>query len=588
MASPSTLVLTNRPLFHLIMGFIDGVPGHIMSLVTDFQRGHRGVPWSATGALPRPAIQRGDLETLRHLRKLSTTKTFQSRPELAFDGATRCAIQFGQLEIVQYLADTGILLGGNSAEHLTSRTVGSTLMGWAVRYSEALKSEKKLEIVEWVAGNYPRSVLRDVKAEDLSRAAVPVLTFLKERGLATSGFEDPRVVDLVATMGKIEALQFLLEREEESRRMERCTSNAMDGAAANGHLQIVQYLHEQRTEGCTVAALDGAARNGHFDMVKFLHINRREGCSTAAMDGAAAGGFLEIVQFLHEHRSEGCTSKAMNGAARSGYLEVVRFLHDNRTEGCTTDAMDGAALLGRLSVIKFLHENREEGCTTRAIDGAAWRGHPDVVEYLVKNRSEGCTSKAMDTACQNGYLKIVRFLHEQGRALCTTGAMDSAASGGHLEIVRYLQENRVEGCTKDAMTKAATNGYASVVLFLGEHRHEGPHEYALERAAAQGNVDCVDALIRCSIRGCLFEARRAALEAGHPRVAALLSAWMNRDVRSCSSRYYHVRPGPRWCQRQPNTEKPVAAPKQTINEHKLEKASSEHKPSGWWWWFQWL
>ncbi|KAG3001826.1 hypothetical protein PC120_g20056 [Phytophthora cactorum] len=156
MASPSTLVLTNRPLFHLIMGFIDGVPGHIMSLVTDFQRGHRGVPWSATGALPRPAIQRGDLETLRHLRKLSTTKTFQSRPELAFDGATRCAIQFGQLEIVQYLADTGILLGGNSAEHLTSRTVGSTLMGWAVRYSEALKSEKKLEIVEWVAGNYPR------------------------------------------------------------------------------------------------------------------------------------------------------------------------------------------------------------------------------------------------------------------------------------------------------------------------------------------------------------------------------------------------------------------------------------------------
>ncbi|KAG6952376.1 hypothetical protein JG687_00013079 [Phytophthora cactorum] len=466
MASPSTLVLTNRPLFHLIMGFIDGVPGHIMSLVTDFQRGHRGVPWSATGALPRPAIQRGDLETLRHLRKLSTTKTFQSRPELAFDGATRCAIQFGQLEIVQYLADTGILLGGNSAEHLTSRTVGSTLMGWAVRYSEALKSEKKLEIVEWVAGNYPRSVLRDVKAEDLSRAAVPVLTFLKERGLATSGFEDPRVVDLVATMGKIEALQFLLEREEESRRMERCTSNAMDGAAANGHLQIVQYLHEQRTEGCTVAALDGAARNGHFDMVKFLHINRREGCSTAAMDGAAAGGFLEIVQFLHEHRSEGCTSKAMNGAARSGYLEVVRFLHDNRTEGCTTDAMDGAALLGRLSVIKFLHENREEGCTTRAIDGAAWRGHPDVVEYLVKNRSEGCTSKAMDTACQNGYLKIVRFLHEQGRALCTTGAMDSAASGGHLEIVRYLQENRVEGCTKDAMTKAATNGVLQLKVTL--------------------------------------------------------------------------------------------------------------------------
>ncbi|ETL99880.1 hypothetical protein L917_03348 [Phytophthora nicotianae] len=614
MASPSpaasTLVLTNRSLFRLIMSFIDGVPGHVMSLVTEFQRGHRGVPWSATGALPRAAIQCGDIETLRHLRRLSTTKTFQSRPELAFDGAMRCAIQFGQLEIVKYLADTEMLLSDSSVEHLTSRTEGSTLMGWAVRYSEVLKSDKKLEIVQWVADNYPRSTLRDVKAEDLSRAEVPVLRFLKERGLATSGFEDPRLVDLVATMGKMETLRFLLE---EDRRLQRCTADAMDGAAANGHLEIVRYLHErrtegctvaamdgaarngfmevvqflhtQRTEGCTVAALDGAARNGHLDMVKFLHDNRTEGCSTAAMDDAAAGGFLEIIHFLHEHRNEGCTTKAMNGAARSGHLEVVQFLHDDRTEGCTTDAMDGAALLGCLSVIRFLHYNRKEGCTTRAIDGAAWRGHVEVVEFLVKNRSEGCTSKAMDTACQNGYKKIVRFLHEQGRTPCTTAAMDSAASGGHLEIVQYLQENRVEGCTKDAMTNAAINGHADIVRFLGEHRHEGPHDYALERTAAQGHVDCVDALIRCSIRGCLFEARRAALQAGHPRVAVLLSAWMNPDVRSCS-RIYHVRSGPRWCQRQ--TEKLFETSKETLNEHRIEKESRVQKPSGWWWWFQWL
>jgi hypothetical protein len=617
----STLVLTNRSLFRLVMSFVDGVPGSVVTLVTDFQLLHRGVPWSATGALPRAAVQRGDLEVLRHLRRLSSTKRFQSRPELAFDGATRCAIQFGQLEILQYLRETGVLLGGDGSagtENFTSRTVGSTLFGWAVRYSEALKSSSKLEIVQWVAKQYSRSALRDVKPEDLSRASVLVLGFLKERGLATSGLEDARLVDLVATMGKMETLRFLLQSEDGG----RCTSDAMDGAAANGHLEIVQFLHSQRTEGCTVAAMDGAARNGHMDvvlflhtqraegctvaamdgaarnghleMVKFLHANRSEGCSTAAMDGAATGGFLEVVRFLHEQRSEGCTTKAMNGAARSGHLEVVKFLHTQRSEGCTTDAMDGAALVGRLPVITFLHENRKEGGTTRAVDGAAWRGHLDVVRFLTVNRSEGCTSKAMDTASQNGYLEIVRFLHEQGTASCTTAAMDSAASGGHLEIVRFLQENRVEGCTKDAMTNAAINGHAEIVLFLGEHRHEGPHEYALERAAAQGNLDCVNALIRCSIRGCLFEARRAALQAGHPRVAVLLSAWMNPEVRSCSSRFYHVRPGPRWCQRQPQPEKQLeleAAPIKTPRESKFEKPSSGQcvqKPSGWWWWFRWL
>lgn len=121
----ATLVLTNRSLFRLVMDFVDGVPGFVVALVTDFERAHRGVPWSATGALPRSAIQHGDVETLRHLRRLSTTKRFQARPELAFDGATRCAIQFGQLAVLEYLGDTGMLLGDdNSGENLTSRTVG--------------------------------------------------------------------------------------------------------------------------------------------------------------------------------------------------------------------------------------------------------------------------------------------------------------------------------------------------------------------------------------------------------------------------------------------------------------------------------
>ncbi|CAH0491106.1 unnamed protein product [Peronospora farinosa] len=604
------VVLTNRSLFRLLMEFIDGVPGSVVSLVADFQRIHRRVPWSAIGALPRVAIERGDMEMLRHVKRLSSAKRFQRHPELSFDGATRCAIQFGHLEILKYLADTGMLRvdSSNGIEALTSTTVGSMLMRWAVRYSEVLESTSKVEIVEWVAEKFSRSALRNVQAEDLSRSSVPVLIFLKERELATNGFEDPRLVDLVATTGKMEMLMFLLDREDEGRLLTRCTQDAMDGAATNGHLEIVQYLHRhrtegctvaamngaaqnghmevvqflhtQRTEGCTVAAMDGAARNGHLDMVMFLHTYRGEGCSTAAMDNAAAGGFLEVVRFLHDNRNEGCTTKAMDEAARSGHLETVKFLHAQRKEGCSTDAMDGAALVGSLSIITFLHENRNEGCTTRAIDGAAWRGHLDVVRYLVTNRSDGCTSKALDTACQNGYFEIVQFLHEQGNAPCTTDAMDMAASGGHLEIVKYLQECRVEGCTKDAMANAAINGHADVVRFLGEHRKEGPHEFTLELAAAQGNVDCVNALIRCSIRGCLFEARHAALQAGHFRVAELLSAWMNPDVRTCSSKHYHVRPGPRWCQKQPHLD--------NLSEARNEQHSSLVKPSGWRQWFVWL
>ncbi|KAG7395206.1 hypothetical protein PHYBOEH_004113 [Phytophthora boehmeriae] len=149
----STRVLTSPPLFRLIQDFVDGVPGRVVALVTDFERSHQDVPWSPTGALPQAAIQRGDLSTLRGLRQLAATRRFQSRPELAFDGATtRCAVQFGRLEILKYLAATGMLLGDSSSDNTTTSVhnpwaVGSTLLGWAARYSEALQSETKLEIV---------------------------------------------------------------------------------------------------------------------------------------------------------------------------------------------------------------------------------------------------------------------------------------------------------------------------------------------------------------------------------------------------------------------------------------------------------
>ncbi|KAK1928739.1 hypothetical protein P3T76_015842 [Phytophthora citrophthora] len=48
-------------------------------------------------------------------------------------------------------------------------------------------------------------------------------------------------------------------------------------------LHTVVWLHQNRSEGCTTAAMDGAATNGHLEMVKWLNENRTEGCTTAAM-----------------------------------------------------------------------------------------------------------------------------------------------------------------------------------------------------------------------------------------------------------------------------------------------------------------
>lgn len=86
---------------------------------------------------------------------------------------------------------------------------------------------------------------------------------------------------------------------------------------------MLAFLHEHRSEGATAAAVDSAALNGHLRIIEWLTANVPALLgTTAAMDGAACAGHLEVVRFLHSHRSEGCTTEAMDSAARRGHVEV--------------------------------------------------------------------------------------------------------------------------------------------------------------------------------------------------------------------------------------------------------------------------
>ncbi|KAI3657255.1 hypothetical protein MP638_006240 [Amoeboaphelidium occidentale] len=44
----------------------------------------------------------------------------------------------------------------------------------------------------------------------------------------------------------------------------------IDRAAADGHLAVVEWLHQHRTEGCTTNAMDEAAQRGHVDIANYL------------------------------------------------------------------------------------------------------------------------------------------------------------------------------------------------------------------------------------------------------------------------------------------------------------------------------
>lgn len=131
------------------------------------------------------------------------------------------------------------------------------------------------------------------------------------------------------------------------------------GAASTGQLELIQYLHDTHEEpfGCVIGHIKVAAANGHLDVVRFLLENRRA-CLTyhyqhkhpTPMDLAATNGHLDIVQYLHESR--------WDGVVFTRHTSVVQFLHIHHLEGCSSQAMVDAVKNAQLQTLQLLCEYR--------------------------------------------------------------------------------------------------------------------------------------------------------------------------------------------------------------------------------------
>lgn len=163
-----------------------------------------------------------------------------------------------------------------------------------------------------------------------------------------------------------------------------------------------------RSNGSDVRKWTDAAATGDLAEIIRLHDSGILECTSSAMDLAAGNGHLGVVQFLHEIGKE-CTTDALDAAAAEGHVEIVEFLLDVGTTGCTTWAMDDAAAEGHLDIVKILHATGKQ-CTVRAVDGAAMNGFLDMVVWLCAHRDEGWTQTAVDGALAGGYFDVLRVL----------------------------------------------------------------------------------------------------------------------------------------------------------------------------------
>ncbi|KAF4142999.1 Ankyrin repeats domain-containing protein [Phytophthora infestans] len=476
------------------------------------------------------AVPRQDMATIKWL--LTKFQGFSISSEVV----TR-ACKAGAMDLLQLFYE-------NDSRVLEQR--GEIGRGHSIKWGNLTMSaavlSRRSDIVWWLHRHIPDA---NYDLDAALRSALIMGDIIMAEWLASHGARRSKnSVDIttrgVAANGRLDVLQWLVDKG-------RCKNiiAMVPIAAQNGHLEMLRWIVDWTLQknaavkrdvvAMAMSAIHVAATHGHLQTAKYLRdIELQAGCIGYTMFFTGDG--LDVI--LCDERVSG---KTMNMAAKKGFLDVVQWLYTEYGHDCQTDifnigvrrrgmdanAMDTAAKYGHLDVLKYFHELQISGetrlqCTKNAMDGAAKNGHLCVVKFLHDNRREGCTTVAMDTAAAHGHLDMVKWLHQYRTEGCTHVAMDRAASLGHIEVVEWLHENRTEGCTTRAMDNAATTGHLEMVKWLHSNRSEGCTHGAMDVAAAHGHLHVVKWLHSYRTEGFTIRAVNEAVENEHLKVVQWL------------------------------------------------------------------
>lgn len=426
-----------------------------------------------------------------------------------------------------------------------------------------------VHILEWLLANRWSPQSKFPLDQVVKNNRREVLTWLDEHRCENddeapvSLYIGPGVIRDAAGRGDLDMFMWLFNHPRDE-----SVTYAGDGAAANGHVHVLDWLfefHPQEAQ-CYLDGYTDAARNGHLEVLQWLYAHYPKRFWTECMEAAGEAGQLVIVAFLHEHgdeddRIEGATVLACS----NGHFEVVKLLFELYPAECD-HVIQLAGASGNLELFKWLHEIKGQDCTwANTINHTILNGHINVLEYIfahlgqrdrsmvwtINNAAMGnrrhvmewmhakvleldamlpdppqgfdrwhvnrdrIHSLPMTYAARNGNLEMLQWLVANGYSDCTTLVMDSAASRGHLDVVKWLHETRSEGCTTNAMDTAASNGHLAVVKWLHEHRSEGCTTDAVDLAVHNGHARVVEFLLSNRHEGCTSAAAHDAIEVRH-------------------------------------------------------------------------
>lgn len=164
------------------------------------------------------------------------------------------------------------------------------------------------ECVEWLVAHYHelyKTATATTVVMDAAAAVgnVDILSFLRTEPTTSAWQTSAKAVNEAARQGFVDVLQWLLadvSTADEEETDLRWTPTALELAATNGHLPVVQWLTQHRREACASSeAFNAAAYMDHVDILEFLFDEARSVCSVQqALEHAEEGGADDALEWL--------------------------------------------------------------------------------------------------------------------------------------------------------------------------------------------------------------------------------------------------------------------------------------------------
>ncbi|EFA84635.1 hypothetical protein PPL_01625 [Heterostelium album PN500] len=280
--------------------------------------------------------------------------------------------------------------------------------------------------------------------------------------------------------------------------------SAIVHAASLGNLPLVKWIDENvaKEDYYVDQAMEAAAKNGRLQVLQWFYSRYTElSPNPHVMNVAAANGKLEIVKWLHENSNHGCTKIAMN---KSKCLETLRWLHENRTEGFTREAIDECKYKS-VEVIQFLLDNKTEDFTEVAVTNALTNRQFEVFKVLTQHAISwgmeidlNITALQFDTLCAHGQLDFIQYLYECKEVfgvMVTKNSIDRAVQNDQFEVLKYLDFIENEGCTNSALSYSILGNKVEIFKFLtGKNYVQWTNRHFVD-AISYSSYDLADVMI---------------------------------------------------------------------------------------------